>query len=69
MSGSGFYWLHRKAEAVIRSGLGRRSSEEFGDAFADSLTAAVLGLPLTLVCWLAFLICWARWLAEIRERC
>lgn len=68
LCGGSFLFLHWKSELAIRAGLRGHSSSELGDAFAGSLTAAALGLPLTTSCALAFLFCWGRWLAEVRER-
>lgn len=66
VAGGATAYLHWKSEAVLRSGThGTRLS---ADALGDSLLAAVLGLPVTVVCSVVFLCGWGCWLCELGNR-
>lgn len=66
VAGGATAYLHWKSEAVLRSG--SHGTGLGADALGDSLLAAVLGLPVTVVCSVVFLGSWARWLGEVRNR-
>jgi hypothetical protein len=66
VAGGATAYLHWKSAAVLRSG--SHGTHLSADALGDSLLAAVLGLPVTVVCGVVFLGSWARWLGEMRNR-
>jgi ABC-type Fe3+ transport system permease subunit len=64
--GCGTLFFHWKAESLLRAGSSGIGS--LGEAFSNSMMAAVLGVPLTVVCSIVFVGCWARWLSEVANR-
>jgi hypothetical protein len=66
IAGGATAYLHWRSEAVLRSGW--HGAGVRADALGDSLWAAVLGLPITVFCSVVFLVSWALWIGEVRNR-